>query len=242
MKIIGVIPARYGSSRFPGKPLAQILGKPMIQHVFEKVKASSLIDEVVVATDHEEIQKAVHAFGGNVVMTSESHQTGSDRIAEVVAKVEGDIFINIQGDEPLIHTETIDRLIESAKINPESVITAKTRLETQEDINDPNIVKVISNPEDTAMYFSRSPIPYNRSENDHAYFKHLGIYCYPRSVITEFVELPQSTLENVEMLEQLRLLENGYSIKVIETDYDAIGVDVPSDIQKVENILGGLTK
>ncbi|QHT48043.1 3-deoxy-manno-octulosonate cytidylyltransferase [Bacillus sp. SB49] len=238
MKVIGVIPARYNSSRFPGKPLADILGKPMVQHVFERVSASDKIDEVVVATDHEDIKQTVLNFGGKVVMTREDHETGSDRMAEVVSKMEGDIFVNIQGDEPLIHTGTIDKLVEAALENPESVITAKTKLEDMEDVQDPNVVKVIADSKDTAIYFSRSPIPYNRSKEPTTYYKHLGIYSYPRNVITKFVDLPQSPLERVEVLEQLRLLENDYTIKVIETTYDAVGVDVPEDIQKVETIMG----
>ncbi|MYL20125.1 3-deoxy-manno-octulosonate cytidylyltransferase [Halobacillus litoralis] len=238
MKVVGIIPARYNSSRFPGKPLADILGKPMVQHVFERVRASQVIDDVVVATDHEDIKQAVLDFGGRVVMTSEDHETGSDRIAEVVSKIEGDIFVNIQGDEPLIHTGTIDKIVETALENPESVVTAKTKLENMEDVQDPNIVKVIADRKDSAIYFSRSQIPYNRSKEAINYYKHLGIYSYPREVITQFVDLPQSPLERVEVLEQLRLLENGYSIKVIETSYDAVGVDVPGDIQKVENIMG----
>lgn len=239
MKVVGVIPARYGSSRFPGKPLAKILDKPMIQHVYERVSESELLDQVIVATDHEDIKEVVESFGGQVVMTRTDHETGSDRIAEVTAKVEGDFFVNIQGDEPLIHHEIIDALVKEAKNSPNAVVTAKTKIKSLEDVENPNVVKVISDHQDRAIYFSRSPIPYNRSKVPFTYYKHLGIYGYPKEVLNEFVKLPQSSLESTEMLEQLRLLENGYTVKVVETSYDAVGVDTPEDIEKVENILGG---
>ncbi|WP_124564057.1 3-deoxy-manno-octulosonate cytidylyltransferase [Ectobacillus antri] len=239
MKAIGVIPARYGSTRFPGKPLAQIMGKPMIQHVYENVKKSKELDDVVVATDHEAIFQTVEAFGGKAVMTKKDHETGSDRIAEVTNHVEGDFFVNIQGDEPLIHHELIDTLVRTARESDDAVITAKTAIKTEADIANPNVVKVVAGYDNKALYFSRSAIPYNRANKETTYYKHLGIYAYPKAVLNEFVKLPQSPLEELEMLEQLRLLENGYTIKVIETTYDAVGVDTPEDIQKVERILGG---
>ncbi|MCM3652964.1 3-deoxy-manno-octulosonate cytidylyltransferase [Metabacillus litoralis] len=239
MKVIGVIPARYGSTRFPGKPLAKILGKPMIQHVYERVSESKLVDQVIVATDHEEIKQVVEGFGGQAVMTSKDHETGSDRIAEVTTKVDGDFYVNIQGDEPLIHHEIIDALIKEAHETPDAVVTAKTKIKDAEDVANPNVVKVITDHSKKAIYFSRSPIPYNRANNDFTYYKHLGIYGYPKKVLNEFVQLPQSSLEATEMLEQLRLLENGYTVKVVETSYNAVGVDTPEDIEKVENILGG---
>ncbi|WP_026560968.1 3-deoxy-manno-octulosonate cytidylyltransferase [Bacillus sp. J37] len=239
MKVIGVIPARYGSSRFPGKPLAMILNKPMIQHVYERVSESKLLDQVIVATDHEDIKKVVEDFGGQVVMTRTDHETGSDRIAEVTAKVEGDFFVNIQGDEPLIHHDIIDALVKEAKESPNAVVTAKTKIKDLQDVNNPNVVKVITDHTDRAIYFSRSAIPYNRSNVSFSYYKHLGIYGYPKEVLNKFVQLPQSSLEEAEMLEQLRLLENGYTVKVVETSYNAVGVDTPEDIEKVESILGG---
>lgn len=239
MKVIGVIPARYGSTRFPGKPLALIHGKPMIEHVYKQVVQSKELHEVVVATDHEEIKKVVEEFGGKVVMTSKDHETGSDRMAEVTKKVEGDFYVNIQGDEPLIRHELISSLVQAAKETPDAVVTAKTAIKNADDVANPNIVKVVTANDGLALYFSRSPIPFNRSGNDVTYFKHLGIYGYPKSIINEFVQLPSSTLEGLEVLEQLRLLENGYRIKVVETTYDAVGVDTPEDIEKVEKILGG---
>ncbi|WP_249870466.1 3-deoxy-manno-octulosonate cytidylyltransferase [Oceanobacillus saliphilus] len=240
MKVIGVIPARYGSSRFPGKPLALIHGKPMIQRVYEQVAQSKMLDIVVVATDHEQIKETVEGFGGNVVMTSADHETGSDRMAEVTRKVDGDFYVNIQGDEPLIRYELVDSLVEAAKDSPEAVVTAKTAISNMEDVLDPNIVKVVTDNQGFARYFSRSPIPYNRAENKTIYYKHLGIYGYPKAVINTFVQLPASHLEETEVLEQLRLLDNGYAIKVVETSYNAVGVDTPEDIEKVEKILGGI--
>ena len=240
MKFVAVIPARYGSSRFPGKPLAPILGKPMIQHVYERAKQSKLIDEVIVATDHEEISKVVEGFGGKAVMTSTTHETGSDRIQEVASKVDGDFFLTIQGDEPLIKPELIDLLISHAKESSDAVITAKVEIKSNDDKSDSNIVKVVTDINDFALYFSRSNIPFNRSGLDTAKsYKHLGIYGYPKNVLEEFVQLPQSPMEELEMLEQLRLLENGFKIKVFETTYEAVGVDTPEDIAKVETILGG---
>lgn len=240
MKFIAVIPARYGSSRFPGKPLALIQGKPMIQHVFERAKESKLIDEVIVATDHEEIFSTVEGFGGRAVMTRTDHETGSDRIQEVASKIEGDFFVNIQGDEPLIKPELIDQLISSAKESADAVITAKVEIKEESDKADPNVVKVVTDNRGNALYFSRSQVPYNRSGLQTAKtFKHLGIYGYPKDILAEFVNLSASSLEELEMLEQLRLLENGYTIKVVETTYEAVGVDTPEDIAKVERILGG---
>lgn len=239
MNVIGVIPARYGSTRFPGKPLALINGKPMIQHVYERVSKSIHLNGVYVATDHELIRETVEAFGGNVVLTDQNHETGSDRIEEVSRLIDGDFFVNIQGDEPLISNELIDEIVLNVKSEKSKVITAKTRILHVEDINNPNVVKVVTDKLGNALYFSRSTIPYNRAQKDVTYYKHLGIYAYPKEVLREFVKLPTSHLENIEMLEQLRLIENGYSIKVVETEYDAVGVDTPEDIEKVERLLGG---
>ncbi|WP_332695106.1 3-deoxy-manno-octulosonate cytidylyltransferase [Halalkalibacter lacteus] len=239
MKVVGVIPARYGSTRFPGKPLALINGKPMIQRVYEQVKKSTELETVVVATDHEDIKKVVEAFGGTAIMTRTDHETGSDRISEVTQKVEGDFYVNVQGDEPLIRPELIDALVQAAKESPEAVVTAKTAIKHLEDVSNPNVVKVVTDKNGFALYFSRSATPYNRSGLEHTYFKHLGLYGYPKDVLNKFVELPPSDFEKIEVLEQLRLIENGFSIKVVETQYDAVGVDTPEDIAKVEMILGG---
>jgi len=237
MKVIAVLPARYGSSRFPGKPLALINNKPMIQHVYERVKKVPNLDKVVVATDNKKIYDAVLSFGGEVVMTKDTHESGSDRMAEVSKLIDGDIFLNVQGDEPLIDERLIAEIVEQSKQHSNYVVTAKKAIDSEEDIENPNVVKVITNQNKEAIYFSRSPIPYNRSDKKVTYYKHLGIYCYPKHILQEFVKLPKSQYEEVEMLEQLRLLENGYEMKVLETTYDSIGVDTPEDITKIENLL-----
>lgn len=239
MNFVGVIPARYSSTRFPGKPLALIKGKPLIQHVYEQVTKSRELQSVIVATDHKEIEAIVKQFGGQVIMTSTSHETGSDRIAEVTTKTNGDFFVNIQGDEPLIQADLIDELIKQAKVTPSAVITAKTKIKAKEDIENPNVVKVVTDKNGKALYFSRSPIPYNRSKKEINYYKHLGIYCYPKTILQEFVRTEPTPYEQVEVLEQLRMLESGISIYVVETENDAIGVDTPEDIEKVEKYLGG---
>ncbi|MBX9974044.1 3-deoxy-manno-octulosonate cytidylyltransferase [Cytobacillus firmus] len=237
MKVISIIPARYSSTRFPAKPLANICGKPMVQHVYERVTKSAKINEVIVATDHEEIYRKVESFKGKAIMTSVTHKSGTDRVAEAAMKVNGDIILNVQGDEPLIQPELITLLVEEAMRNPNSVITAKTLILDKQDIDNPNVVKVVTDLNDNALYFSRSPIPYNRSGTDLSYYKHLGIYCYPAHLLKKFVNLPLSTYEKNEMLEQLRLLENGINIKVVETNYDSIGVDTKEDIKRVEKFL-----
>jgi len=237
LKAIVVIPSRYGSSRFPGKPLAIINGKSMIQRVYEQVKLARMVDEVIVATDHHDIITEVNNFKGNVIETSSEHESGSDRIEEAASKVRGDIYINVQGDEPLISPELIDDIIRVASENMESVITAKVKITEEQDIQDPNIVKVVTDKENNALYFSRSPIPYNRANSNITYFKHLGIYAYPKELLHQYVQLEKSELEFTEMLEQLRLLQNGINIKVIETSHAAIGVDVPEDIKKIEKLL-----
>jgi|SRR5699024_6894640 len=237
LKVVSIIPARFGSTRFPGKPLAKINGRPMIQHVYEQVSKATKVDEVIIATDNEQIVKEVESFNGVASITQTNHESGSDRIAEVASNSDGDIFLNIQGDEPLISPILLDNLVEEAEENLDSVITAKTQIAKENDIYDPNIVKVITNDINDAIYFSRLPLPYNRAEMDISYYKHLGVYCYPRNILEKFVKLTKSKLEKIEMLEQLRLLENGYNLKVIETTYDAVGVDTPEDIIKVEKVL-----
>ncbi|MEX3712272.1 3-deoxy-manno-octulosonate cytidylyltransferase [Cytobacillus horneckiae] len=235
-----MIPARYGSTRFPGKPLALINGKPMIEHVYRRVMQSEELEQVVIATDDERIKKAAEKFGAMAVMTRSDHMSGSDRISEVSKIVEGDFFVNIQGDEPLISPLLIDELVREARMtNNDIAITAMTEIVNKEEVDDPNIVKVVTDQLGYALFFSRKGIPYNRTEKDAAYYKHIGLYGFPRAVLHGFVDLPPSQYEKIEMLEQLRLLENGYRIKMIKTDYDAVGVDTPEDIEKVESIIGG---
>lgn len=238
MKVLGVIPARYQSSRLPGKPLQMIGDKPMIQWVYEAVSKASLLDEIIVATDDERIFKAVKQFGGKVEMTSNAHPTGTDRLAEVAARNEADLIINIQGDEPLIKGEVIDSVIKPL-LDDDSLVmtTAKSRLEDEHDIQDPSVVKVVSNDAGEALYFSRSPIPYPRNAEKAVYWKHIGLYGYRRDFLLSYIKMPQSSLELAESLEQLRALSNGYRIKVVEVADDSIGVDTPEDLERVRAIL-----
>ncbi len=233
-----VIPARYGSSRFPGKPLVRIAGKPLIQWVYEAATSSSAADEVVVATDDERIARCVESFGGRAVLTPQC-PTGTDRVAWVT-KNEGAnwrFVVNLQGDEPLITAEAIDAVFEALDETPNSIVTLKKRIEDGEDYADPNVVKVVTDVAGFALYFSRSPIPYIRKKG--VAYRHIGVYGFSREVLLRFVGLPQSTLEIVEQLEQLRALENGIPIRVLETDYEAVGVDVPEDVERVEKLLRG---
>jgi 3-deoxy-manno-octulosonate cytidylyltransferase (CMP-KDO synthetase) len=232
MKIIAVIPARYESSRFPGKPLADICGKPMIQWVFERVSFVDEIDEVYVATDDDRIFEAVKGFGGKAIMTGEC-SCGTDRVYQAVKDIDADIIINIQGDEPLIDPEMVRNLITAFDDNNVVMATLKKKITNSDDIDNPNVVKVIDDNKGDAIYFSRFSIPYNRDDRNIQYYKHIGIYGYRKEFLNRFVSLPKGMLEISESLEQLRALENGYKIRVHETDYQSIGVDVPEDINKV---------
>lgn len=246
MKVIGIIPARYASTRFPGKPLAYINGKPMIQRVYEQVKVA--LDDVVVATDDIRIEEAVKAFGGEVVMTSSEHQSGTDRIAEAIEKIEAEhsenyqVIINIQGDEPFIQAEQILDLKKCFK-NPETQIATLIKaIENSDEIFDMNKVKVVVNKDQRALYFSRSPIPFVRGEekenwiNKQRFFKHIGMYAYRRDTLNEITKLPQSSLELAESLEQLRWLENGYIIQTDTTKHESIGIDTPEDLERVKQM------
>lgn len=233
-KIIAVIPARYASSRFPGKPLAVINGKPMIQWVYEKVKSVEEIEDVYVATDDERIYDTVEKFGGKAVMTGQC-SCGSDRVYQACENIDADIILNIQGDEPMIKTEMIRDLISAFDDSTVMMATLKKEINTEEEINNPNIAKLITDVNNDAIYFSRSTIPYNRDNRDDVkYYKHIGVYGYTKEFLKKFVSLPQSAFENAEQLEQLRAIENGYKIRVIETQHQSIGVDLPEHIQQVE--------
>ena len=238
MKFLGVIPARYGSSRLEGKPLKDICGHTMIEWVYKRAKMSDL-DDVVVATDDERIYKEVEKFGGKAVMTRKDHENGTSRIAEVCEKLNcADVIINIQGDEPLIEKDMINILIDAFKNEPELKMgTLKHRLNSMEEVENPNAVKVITDKNDYAIYFSRSVIPYPRKLNLNNYFKHIGIYGYKRDFVLEYSKLPQTELEKSESLEQLRVLENGYKIKVLETPYQIVGVDTEEELKRVRKII-----
>jgi len=231
--IVAVLPSRYQSSRFPGKPLAMIAGKIMIQRVYEQVKQAEGINRVVVATDDERIYDAVNRFHGEAVMTGNC-SCGTVRVYEAIKNYPCDLVINVQGDEPLIKPEMINELIEA--FNDDNVAMATLCKEITEivDINNPNIVKVVRDKSDNALYFSRYPIPFNRDERSGVkYFKHIGIYGYIKDFLKEYVQMEKTSLEMAENLEQLRVLESGYKIKVKETTYDSIGVDTPEDILKI---------
>ncbi|MDD5634145.1 MAG: 3-deoxy-manno-octulosonate cytidylyltransferase [Candidatus Omnitrophica bacterium] len=253
MKIVAVIPARWESTRLKGKVLADINGKPMIQHIWERVKRTHEVDEVIVAVDKEKVYKAVKAFGGNAVYTSPEQPSGTDRIAEVANSTNADIFINVQGDEPLVHPLMVDELAQVIKYEHNVLMaTLIKRIHKPEDIQNPNVVKCVVDRKGFALYFSRSPIPYVRrnaapageqplqdpySDICERYFKHIGIYAYTKDFLFTITNLPKSTLEESEKLEQLRVLEHGYKIKTVETRYDTVSVDTQEDLDKVRGIL-----
>ena len=237
-KVIIIIPARYGSTRFKGKPLAEIDGKPMIYYVYQGSKKAKCVDDVIVATDDERIKNAVEKFNGKAVMTSKEHKTGTERIAEVAKNIDADIIVNVQGDEPLINSKVIEQavmpLIEDKNIK---TCTLMTRITKKAEYNDTNIVKVITDKEGFALYFSRSLIPYPREKEHLKIYKHIGIYAYRRDFLLEYANMQPTPLEHIECLEQLRVLENGFKIKVVETNYDSISVDTPRDLEVVKKIM-----
>ena len=234
-KIIGVIPARYGSKRFPGKPLVIIKGKPMIQHVWEQASHSKYLDKVIIATDDRRIFDMVKEFGGYVVMTSKKHKSGTERVYEAVEKIPCDIVVNIQGDEPFIHPENIDLVIKQILVKKRNAATLCCRIIKKREIEDPNIVKVIVDKNHDAVYFSRYPIPYNRNKNRNVkYFKHIGLYAYNKIFLKIYVSKKQTKSEVAEKLEQLRILDNGEKISVIETKLDSISIDTKEDLTKLD--------
>ena len=238
MKFLGVIPSRYASTRLEGKPLKDICGHTMIEWVYKRTKLSNL-DEVVVATDDERIYKEVERFGGKAILTSKEHENGTSRIAEVCTKYEDyDVIVNVQGDEPLIEPEMINSIINSFKEDDTiSMSTLKYKIDTMEEIENPNYVKVITNKKGYALYFSRSVIPYPRKLDIQNYYKHVGIYGYKRDFVVEYAKMEPTPLELSESLEQLRALENGYRIKVMETPYKIIGVDTQEELEKVREYI-----
>jgi 3-deoxy-manno-octulosonate cytidylyltransferase (CMP-KDO synthetase) len=237
---VAVIPARYASTRFPGKALADIAGRPMIEHVYARALSARNVDAVIVATDDPRIADAVAKFGGVVRMTRSDHFTGTDRLAEVAADLDCDLVVNVQGDEPLIEPESIDAAIEPFRDDASLMMsTVCTRIHAGEAVADPNIVKVVTDLRGIALYFSRSPIPYSRGAagSDTGPFKHLGLYVYRRQFLHTIAELEPTALERCESLEQLRVLENGFAIRVVETRHDSIGVDTPEDLERVRRLL-----
>ena len=240
-KVVVVIPARYGSTRLPGKPLVSLNGKPMIQRVYERAKSARRVDRVIVATDDDRILKAVTSFGGEARMTRPDHRTGTERVAEVAAHVEGEVFVNVQGDEPLLDPAAVDTAVAALLEEPQAAVaTVATPIKVPGDIMDPNVVKVVLDFDDNALYFSRAPIPWVRDTGNAIqvrHLKHLGLYVFQRVALLEYPTLPQGELERIEQLEQLRWLENGSKIRVAEVEHDAISVDVPEDVARVEKLL-----
>ena len=246
MKIVAVIPARWSSTRLKGKVLADINGKPMVQHVWERVKKAHDVDEVVVAVDKDKVKKAVEAFGGRAIYTSPEQPTGTARVAEVVNSIDADVYINVQADEPLVHPLMVDELAQVFEYERNiQMATLIKRIHSRDEVYDPNVVKCVVDRKGFALYFSRSPIPYVRGSSGEAsqeeisgrYFKHIGIYSYTKDFLFTYLNLPKSTLEADEKLEQLRVLEHGYKIKTIETRYDTIGVDTQEDLDRVREVL-----
>ncbi len=238
LRTLGVIPARYGAQRFPGKPLALIAGKSLVQRVYEQVAQAARLDKIIVATDDTRILEAVEAFGGDALLTSPDCATGTDRVAEVARAYESEFIVNIQGDEPLLRPEMIDQLVAGIQDDSDCrMATLARKIESAEVLANPNVVKVVVAGTGDALYFSRSVIPYVRDGGRATHYKHLGIYAFRREFLLEFVGWPQSELEKIEKLEQLRALDHGVAIKVLITPHDSIGVDRPEDVKLVEEIL-----
>ena len=243
MKFIGIIPARYASTRFPGKPLALLGGKPVIQHVYEKVAA--VLEAAYVATDDERIYDVVKSFGGQVVMTRTDHKSGTDRIEEAIEKIGGewDVVVNVQGDEPLVAKSQLDTICHCFDDPTTQIATLGKPFESMEAVQNPNSPKIVVDNMGFAMYFSRSVIPYVRGKEmsswltHYPFLKHLGIYAYRKDVLRQVTQLPQSSLEIAESLEQLRWLQNGFKIKVGTTDVETVGIDTPQDLERAEEFL-----
>lgn len=243
MKFIGIIPARYASTRFPGKPLALLGGKPVIQHVYEKVAA--VLEAAYVATDDESIYDVVKSFGGQVVMTRTDHKSGTDRIEEAIEKIGGewDVVVNVQGDEPFVAKSQLDTICHCFDDPTTQIATLGKPFESMEAVQNPNSPKIVVDNMGFAMYFSRSVIPYLRGKEmsswltHYPFLKHLGIYAYRKDVLRQVTQLPQSSLEIAESLEQLRWLQNGFKIKVGTTDVETVGIDTPQDLERAEEFL-----
>ena len=231
---IAIIPARFQSTRLPGKPVIEVRGKTLIEHVYRRVEQAGSIERILVATDDERIAQAVQRFGGNVIMTRIDHQSGTDRLAEAAGKLPEDaLVVNVQGDEPLIEPEVIDRAVAAARLKDSEVVTLRTKLADRADIEDSNRVKVVVNRDGLALYFSRSPIPSSGTT-----FLHLGLYVYRAGFLRRFTRLERTPLEIGERLEQLRALEHGFRIRVVEVESESWGIDTPADLEKFKSYLG----
>ena len=239
MKVIGIIPARFSSVRFVGKVLADLGGKPVVQHVWENAKKAKMIEDLIIASDDERIIKAAEDFGARAVYTSPDQPSGTDRLVEVINPMDVEVVVNIQGDEPMVREEMIDDLVRAILEDKDVYMaTLARKIEDKDEIENPNVVKLVKDKNNFAIYFSRSAIPYARPETAPVYYKHLGLYAYTKDFLIEFTNFPKSQLETAEGLEQLRVLENGYHIKVIETEFDTIGIDTPEDLEKARIAMG----
>lgn len=240
MQTIAIIPARYESSRFPGKPLALICGKPMIQWVYQEVQKCNIVDDVYVATDDQRIADDVEKFGGQAIMTSSEHRCGTDRLAEaanILGLHDEDVILNIQGDEPLVTVQMVETLAHTMAYNAD-MGTLKKLIIDEEELHNSNVVKVVTDLNNMAIYFSRYAIPFTRNKNEqHSYYKHIGAYAYKKKFLDMYCQMAQTPLEKAESLEQLRVIENGYKIKVLETDVETIGVDTPEQLRQVEDFI-----
>jgi 3-deoxy-manno-octulosonate cytidylyltransferase (CMP-KDO synthetase) len=242
-RALAIIPARYDSNRFPGKPLAPLNGKPMLQRVYEAARGASRLDDVWVATDDERIRDAVHGFGGRVVMTSKDHASGTDRVAEAARDTDAAIIINVQGDQPLISPEALDALVAAFDAEPDlQMATLYEPLASLDDLLDPNVVKVVADSHAHALYFSRSPIPFHKKGRPAGlagYFKHVGVYAFSKPFLMQFTRMGHSLLESLEGLEQLRVLEAGHKIRLVRSSGCSISVEIPADIEKVQAMMEG---
>jgi len=250
MKINVIIPARLNSSRLPGKVLLDIAGKPMVQHVYEAAKKAAFVHDVYIATDSLDVKKACETFTSNVLMTSDRHESGTDRLAEAVEMMQCDAVINVQGDEPLMDPLLIEELATELRDGDVQMVSAMHKIRTTEELKSPNAVKVTVDLRGNALYFSRSIIPHHRDNweallNHHqtvpeplAFYKHIGIYGYQKAFLKQYASMPQTYLEKLEKLEQLRVLENGHDIKMIETGYEPVGVDTQEDLERVRKLIG----
>jgi len=242
MNAIGVIPARYASTRFEGKVLADFCGKPIVQHVYERAKQARMLDDLIIACDDERVEKVILKFGGKTVRTSPDQPTGTDRLTEVVNPLDVKIVVNIQGDEPFIHSTMIDNIVLELSNNPEiGMATVIKKIEAEEELYDPNVVKVVIDRDGFALYFSRNLIPFVRDKDatkpileTYTFYKHVGVYGYTKDFLFTFKNLPKVNLEEAEKLEQLRCLEHGYKIKTIITKLDTLGIDTPEDLEKAK--------
>jgi 3-deoxy-manno-octulosonate cytidylyltransferase (CMP-KDO synthetase) len=237
-KFLGVIPARFSSSRFPGKILALLAGKPMLQHVYERASQARYLSSTIIATDDARIFDAARGFGARVRMTRDDHPSGTDRVAEVASAEDAEVIVNIQGDEPLIDPAAIDAAILPVAHDPDIVMaTLRKKIEDPSEITNPNVVKVVTDRVGDAIYFSRCPIPFDRDGTSGVpHYKHIGLYIYQRDFLLSYSSLPVGPLEQAERLEQLRALENGYKIRVVETEYESLGVDTPADLERVAKL------